>query len=76
MPTNLKKPIVRRVGRLVVRLGPDGLAIRAFRCRTWYRVSYAEVAWLAKTRAADDAVLFSELEGLDFLKRIGARDAD
>jgi hypothetical protein len=68
--TRPKKPVLRRYGRLIVRLDDDGVSIRGHRKKKWRRVSWSEVAWLCKTSGAESA--FSELEGREFLKRIGA----
>jgi hypothetical protein len=44
MPTELRKPLVRRIGSLVVRLTAEGVAIRGFRKKTWRRMSWARLA--------------------------------
>lgn len=45
--TRLRKPVTRRIGRLVVTLTPDGILFRWKHKRTWREVSWAQVASLA-----------------------------
>lgn len=44
MTTKLKRPIVRRIGNLVVRIDAEGVAIRGHRKRTWRRLPWPELA--------------------------------
>lgn len=52
--TELKKPIRRRRGNLVIEVATEGLTLRGHRCRTSLTVTWAQVASLA---AADEALL-------------------
>ena len=47
MPTPLQRPLVRRVGNLVVQIAPDGIALRGYRRRTWRKYTWQQVASLA-----------------------------
>ena len=69
--TRPKKPVLRRYGRLIVRLDDDGLSIRGHRKKKWRRVSWPEVGWLIST-AGEGSRVFSEMDGAAFLKDIGA----
>lgn len=75
MPTELKKPILRRIGNLVVRLDPKaGVAIRAFKHRTWRQLSFERIAALAD----ESTPIVAESEtvaGARVLERLGASGA-
>jgi hypothetical protein len=43
----LKRPLTRRVGRLVVRIGPEGITLRGYRKRRGIELSWAQVASLS-----------------------------
>ena len=45
--TPLKRPLVRRIGRLVVRLSEEGLEVKGYRKRKWWPVCWAQLASLA-----------------------------
>lgn len=72
--TRPKKPVVRRYGRLFVRLDDKGLSIRGYRKKNWRWVSWSDVGWLCMTRGPES--VFSEIEGREFLEKIGALDGD
>lgn len=68
--TPLRRPVTRRIGRLVVTIAPDGIRFRGKHKRTWRTVSWAQVASLA-----EDAPIFLAEEtsrGLRELERMGA----
>ena len=44
--TKLKKPVVRRIGDLVIRLGATGVSVRGSHKQTWHYVSYERVVSL------------------------------
>lgn len=67
------KPVLRRYGRLIVRLDDAGLSIRGHRKKKWRRVSWYELGWLVMTNGEGGKV-FSEIEGREFLQKIGAAD--
>jgi len=70
--TTLRKPLVRRFGRMVVRIDPDGLAIRGKHKKKWRRVTWAEVARLTAT--IDEERLWWTPEVCDSdLKEMGAK---
>lgn len=71
MPSQSRKPVVRRYGRLIVRLTAAGIELRGYRKKKWRAVTWNEVAWLTMTNR-DQSRLFCELEGKGFLERIGA----
>jgi hypothetical protein len=71
MVTQPRKPVVRRYGRLIVRIDDQGLSIRGHRKKKWRLVSWAEVGWLVKTNGHPETV-FSQTEGAAFLEEIGA----
>ena len=76
MSTNLtrfRKPIVRHLPslHLVVKFDEVGISIRAYRCRTWKSVTWAQIASLADD--TEPVVMVSENEhGLRVLKAMGA----
>lgn len=48
MPTLIRKrPVVRRIGMLVVRLDHQGVSIRKYRGRKWRLVTWRQIATLA-----------------------------
>ncbi len=51
--TPLSKPVVRRIGRLVIRIDATGIAIRRLRTRSWHCLSWAEVAFHAADSSDD-----------------------
>lgn len=70
--THLKKPVVRRIGRLVVRLDESGVSIRGFRKHSWRVVEWARLASLFE-EGHDDLVRHIENRvGEKVLKEIGA----
>ncbi len=71
--TQPKKPVVRRFGRLIVRLDAGGLSIRGFRKKRWRRVSWNEVAWLMSGDVNESLRQWSEREGEALLEAIGAK---
>ena len=42
----IEKPLRRRIGRMVVEIGPHGIRLRAFGRRTWHQVTWEQVAAL------------------------------
>ena len=42
----IKKPIRRRIGNLVVEIGPNGIRLRGFRRRKWHAASWEQIAAL------------------------------
>ena len=72
MPVQPKKPIVRRFGKLIVRLDRDGLSVRGHLepSLAGSGASWEEIGWLCMTSGKDS--MFSEIEGRAFLERIGA----
>jgi len=49
MATTLKRPLIRRIGNLVVRIDEDGIEIRGHRKRRWWSISWARLAYAACT---------------------------
>lgn len=45
--TRLTRPLVRRIGRLVVRIDRHGVWVRGYRRRKWRRFTWEQVASLA-----------------------------
>ncbi len=73
-PTLARKPVVRRFGRLVVRISEDWLEIRGYRKRRWLKLSWLDVAKLAAERSLPEKKRnWTEDEWYDVLKTIGAR---
>lgn len=75
--TSFSRTIVRHLPslNLVVRFEESGIAIRAYRCRKWKRVTWAQLASLADdTRPVVKACEISD--GLQVLKTLGAVFAD
>jgi hypothetical protein len=76
MSTNLtrfSKPIVRHLPNLnlVVKFDEVGISIRAYRCRKWKNVTWAQLASLADD--TEPVVMVSENEhGLRVLEAMGA----
>ena len=70
--TQLKRPIVRRIGRLVVRIAPEGLSVRGYGCRKWRQVSWLSVGALLEAEDAPVLVRADQVAGVRVLKRIGA----
>lgn len=69
-----KRPIVRYLPalRLVVRFDDSGIAIRAYRCRKWKSVSWAQLASLADD--TEPVVRFCETDhGSRVLTAMGVR---
>lgn len=72
MPTTLKKPLIRRIGRLVIRIRDEGLDVRGFRKHKWRHVSWDRVASLIDEHG--DIILKAEqAAGSKALRRIDAR---
>ena len=68
--TTLKRPLTRRLGRLIVRVSEAGIDIRGKHRRNWHRLTWAQVASLA----ADEGVLLKindEVAGQEVLQRMG-----
>lgn len=68
---SLKRSIVRRIGRLVIRVTPAGVELRGKHRRRWRALSWAQIAGLAVN---DDPLLVAieETAGRKVLDRIGA----
>lgn len=72
--TRFNRPIVRHLAglHLVVRFDDSGIAIRAYRCRKWKSVSWAQLASLADD--TEPVVMFCETDhGSRVLKAMGVR---
>jgi len=71
--TRFSRPIVRHLPRLnlVVRFDDSGIAVRAYRCRKWKSVTWAQLASLS-----DDSMPVVKAcevkDGLRMLKALGA----
>lgn len=70
--TLLRKPLIRRHGKLVIKLDKDGIAIKGFRRHTWYAVTYAELARLAMEKNPPAGGL-TAAQWSDVLKTMGAK---
>ena len=70
--TRFKKPIVRHlpVLNLVMKFDEAGISIRAYRCRTWKNVTWAQLASLADDTEPVVKVCENE-HGLRVLKALG-----
>lgn len=70
MPCELRKPITRRIGRLVVRISEQGVELRGYRRRKRRRATWAQIASLAD---ADHPVvqLAENFEGRRLLETMG-----
>ncbi len=71
--TRLSRPVVRHLPslNLVVRFDDSGIAIRAYRCRKWKRVTWAQLASLSDD--STPVVKACEVkDGLRILKALGA----
>ncbi len=71
--TRFSRPIVRHLPslNLVVRFDDSGIAVRAYRCRKWKSVTWAQLASLSD----DSTPVVKECEvkdGLRILKALGA----
>ena len=53
-PTDLRRPLVRRIGRLNVRLSKDGVAIRARHRQKWHKATWQQIAAAAMQDPAAD----------------------
>ena len=65
--TKLRRPVARRIGRLVVRIDAKGIEIRGYRRRRARRVSWARLAYFADELGpliehAEETIGRSELE--------------
>ena len=72
--TRFSRPIVRHLPslNLVVRFDDSGIAIRAYRCRKWKRVTWAQLASLSDDN--EPVVQFCETDhGSRVLKAMGVR---
>lgn len=72
--THLNRSIIRHLPslNLVVRFDDSGIAIRAYRCRTWKSVTWAQLASLADD--TEPVVRFCETDhGSRVLKAMGVR---
>lgn len=73
--TKFRKPITRRVGRLVVRMTEGGVCYRPYRGRKWRMVTWAQVASLAGPE--HPAIRLAEnVDGKRALRRMGAWPQD
>jgi hypothetical protein len=45
--TKISKPVVRRIGRLIVRVEARGLSLRGYRRRKWTTYSWSQITMLA-----------------------------
>lgn len=72
--TDLTKPITRRIGRLVVRICPDGVEIRGFHKHIWRMISWARLAAIADDQGPLTVAL-EETVGKKVLQEIGALNA-
>jgi len=70
--TELRGPIVRRIGRLVVRIAPEGLQVRGYRKRKWRRVSWLSVGSLLEANDAPVLVRADQVSGARVLGQMGA----
>ena len=68
--TELSRPVIRRIGWLVVRIDAEGIAIRGYGRRRWRRVSRARLAWFACFAAGPLIVATEEHVGNEDLKKI------
>ena len=71
--TRLSRPVVRHLPslNLVVRFDDSGIAIRAYRCRKWKSVTWAQLASLSDD--STPVVKACEVkDGLRILKALGA----
>ena len=71
--TRFSRPIVRHLPslNLVVRFDDSGIAVRAYRCRKWKRVTWAQLASLSDD--STPVVKACEVnDGLRILKALGA----
>lgn len=73
MPTNLSKPVSRRIGNLVVTITATGLELRAFHGQRKLVASYEVIAKKACTMKGDRPSGLSVSEWQDPLKAIGAK---
>ena len=72
--TRFKRPIIRHLPslNLVVRFDDAGIAVRAYRCRKWKSVTWAQLASLADD--TEPIVQFCETDhGSRVLKAMGVR---
>jgi len=68
--TELTRPIVRRIGWLIVRIDAEGVAIRGYRRRRWYFISWARIAWFAAFLTPPLLLTAEERKGSEELARI------
>jgi hypothetical protein len=47
MPTELRKPVSRKVGKLIVTIDSKGVVLRGFRKPRKYRVTFGQIAAMA-----------------------------
>ena len=73
--TQLKRPLVRRIGRLVVRITAAGVELRGKHRRRWRRASWAQIAGLAD-RDAPILQAAEERSGREVLERMGGTGED
>lgn len=72
--TQFRRPIVRHLPNLnlVVRFDDSGISVRAYRCRKWKSVTWAQLASLADD--TEPVVRFCEMDhGSQVLKAMGVR---
>lgn len=68
-PRRLRKPITRRIGKLIVRITDEGIWLRGYRRRSWRKLTWCEVAAIA----AEPRPLFDLFYGAAFLADRGAQ---
>ena len=72
--TKLKKPCVRRIGDLVVRLDADGITVRGTRKRKSWFLSWSRVLSLVEFSAGDTSILegIESEQGKQVLRKLTA----
>lgn len=74
MPTIAKKPVIRRIGQMNVKIDADGVHIRGFRRRRWLTVTWREVAKKAiQNSLPEEKRNWTEEQWDNCLKMIGAK---
>ncbi len=71
--TRFSRPIIRHLPslNLVIRFGESGISVRAYRCRKWKSVTWAQIASLSDD--TKPVVKACEVkDGLQILKALGA----
>lgn len=70
--TELRRPLTRRIGSLVVRISADGIELRGRRRRRWRRISWARIACLAVDDVGGLLASLEEKQGAEALAAMGA----